>query len=442
MAELNNISSKYDFDYMFKTSFKMAVDCINKLIDNNPDYEWIKKEYTFPSYENLLFRYKNTVFSVLIDLQDITGKSYLQDDLKQLQYKASLDFNTIPCLFPALFKKENNTIKIKSKFDGIGLCSAKDYKLITPEKFASDTKIKMSELEIRNIEIKFAIDYLKSKKYSIKAFQDILHTNPQIWFEDENHKMNWLILRSKKSLEKDITPFESITSVKRMYPKSDGYYLELLINSNKTDHNIYRGDTPNIKLIKFEKIYDNTKIDTQKKDLLQENVYDLILHTIRSDINVSNNQKRTSVYSVPGYDNLLLRLPYALVQNINLLKRELCLLPIKYEDDTLVKNSRFGLPLYYVDSDDSMYAKRGYVTPKEVLLFDSSQIGLSIIKKVDGKNVLSTYSYFLQSLIGQTGQTDFHDYSKIMQIKMLYGNDAVIKTLENLKNNVYTIIGK
>ena len=154
---------------------------------------------------------------------------------------------------------------------------------------------------------------------------------------------------------------------------------------------------------------------------------------------VSNAPNRICVFPVKNHDELLLRIPYILLNNINLIRKDLVFIPIHYRNNIL-DNTHLGFPLYHVDVKDSEFAKRGYITPKDVVFLNSAKSGITILKKAHGVPVLSDYKPYFESLIGlSSNKIDFHEFGQILEIKVAYGVKAVVKVLDCLKQKKYTI---
>ena len=78
------------------------------IINSSHDgFKWIKTELTYPSFDNLTFAFKSSVFSVVIELIDGDGSSFSQQQ-RECLLKACGDNNLIPCLFKIYLREQSN----------------------------------------------------------------------------------------------------------------------------------------------------------------------------------------------------------------------------------------------------------------------------------------------------------------------------------------------
>ena len=153
------------------------------------DYNWIKSELIWPSFDHLTFAFGNQVFSVLVELTDGTHTS-LSSRERERCFAAARDFRLIPCVFPV------HPVTLTPCFEGWNLFDLKEGFRIIPAQLATDELIPMSEWELQNFAIQIVRDHIKQKLNGrIHSYSDIIGINPQIWFEDEGGKGSWVIVR-------------------------------------------------------------------------------------------------------------------------------------------------------------------------------------------------------------------------------------------------------
>ncbi len=221
---------------------------------------WIRAQYTYPAFDDMTFIYKNKVFSVAIDIQDEKGNSYLPIEYISRQLYACEHNNLIPCKFPITVPnpEEPDFEKVKSKTNGWNLFNTKTNEEIFPEQLATTEKVKLSEWEMRNLAVKYALMYLNAKKYKVFSYQDILEADPQIWFEDKNGKKCWLLVRSALAPVKDVEKPPKLQEIIRRCFKNDGYFLGIIFtpqNEDEKDLNLYRFGQVKINIADLEKIH-------------------------------------------------------------------------------------------------------------------------------------------------------------------------------------------
>ena len=236
----------------------IAGEQIQKHMEILNDCRWIRADYTYPSFDDMCFIYTNNVFSVIIDIQDETDKSYLPEEYIRRQLYVCNMNNIIPCKFPVVVPNptEPDFSLIKQKHNGWNLFHTQTNKEIIPEHISTTEKIKMSEWELRNFAIKYTIKYLQSLKMKVCSYQDTLEVDPQIWFEDSNGKKCWLLVRSE--VDKKVKKPEKLNEIIRRCFKNEGYLASMTfsaVNDNPKDKNIYRLGNIQIDFQGIEKIH-------------------------------------------------------------------------------------------------------------------------------------------------------------------------------------------
>lgn len=224
------------------------------------DCRWIRADYTYPAFDDMNFIYKNKVFSVIIDIQDETGVSYLPVEYKSRQLYACKKNNLIPCMFSITVPnpEEPDFSQVKPKSNGWNLYNTKTGEEIIPEHLATAEKTKMSDWELQNLAVKYVMLYLKSQKFSIYSYQDMLEIDPQIWFKDNDGKKCWIVVRNALMPQKQAEKPQKINEIIRRCFKNDGYFAGIVYtpqNDDPKDMNLYRLGNVKIEFSGLEKIH-------------------------------------------------------------------------------------------------------------------------------------------------------------------------------------------
>lgn len=151
-------------------------------------FAWLRKELTSPSFDDMNFSYKNQVFSLLVELKD-KGVNILPEYRKKIFQEVCSKNNLIPCIFPIDIK----TLAPLGK--NWNLFHLYTNAPIDPLMVAGDEKIPMSEWEFNNFAIFQVMQFLDSKKLKIHSFCDAPDITPQIWFQDQDSKTAWIIVK-------------------------------------------------------------------------------------------------------------------------------------------------------------------------------------------------------------------------------------------------------
>lgn len=228
--------------------------------DNSPiptrhnGFTWIKAELTYPSFDHLTFAFKNSIFSVLIELIDEAGSS-LADNQKDRWIKACTENNLIPCLFK---------IKCKAMADGFfdlspmnevwNLFDVEGHALVDPFDVATEDPMEMSAWELQNFSIQVLRQHIEEQGHEVLSFCDLPEVNPQIWFRDLEEKTSWVIVQY--STEKEVPKADSWKDFEQTNEQLlpyDGYFAGVEISSEKS--RLYRGDGMFVNFEGLEQIY-------------------------------------------------------------------------------------------------------------------------------------------------------------------------------------------
>lgn len=242
--------------------FMCSRDIAGKQLQQNflqsDEYSWIRCEYTYPSFDDMNFIHKTDIFSVIIDIQDKDGVSYLPEEYIKRQLYASHTYNLIPCKFPVVVPDVYNPdlSQLVSKTQGWNLFNTETDNPINPETVDDEKLCEMSDWEMRNLGIRFVMEYLKAKNLKVLGFQDTLEVDPQLWFLDASGKKCWMIVRCEKKSEQKLQKPEKLNEIIRRCFKYDGYFSGLVFEPKNSDSGvIYRGNDIKTKFNGIEKIH-------------------------------------------------------------------------------------------------------------------------------------------------------------------------------------------
>ena len=210
---------------------------------------WLKSEMTRPSFDHFSIAYKNQVFSILIDIRDDDGNSFLPPEFLKRQLGEAKKNNLIPCLFPVVIENMDSTTARVIDNNNWNLFDSVSGDVIIPEKLVSDEKIEMSPWELHNFAIMQTRFMLKQQDYKIVSFQNVIGVDPQLWFLDDDGNNSWVVIRYNE------INLDDLTEITRRCFKFNGYLAKFEFISNNPDKKIYRGDSIGVKFIGFEKVH-------------------------------------------------------------------------------------------------------------------------------------------------------------------------------------------
>lgn len=225
----------------FKITGKYLQNMFNKYnqvsIIQKDDFTWLRAQIISPTFDSMNFRYKNQVFSVLLDLVDIIDDkivSYFSNKAKKLQIEICQKNNLIPCIFNVKIRN------LQPATGGWNLINTISNKKINPLEFASDDLIPISDWELSNWGIMIVMNDLEKKGEKILSFTDVPDISPNIWFEDKNGNKNWIHVSVNGKLPK---PNYLKNTITRYYK---GYTANVSILPINDDKVIYRAQPAEI----------------------------------------------------------------------------------------------------------------------------------------------------------------------------------------------------
>jgi len=202
-------------------------------------FTWIKAELTYPSFDHLTFAFKNSIFSVLIELidKDVSSLTVIQKDRWT---KACQENNLIPCLFKIQSETMNNGYDLNPMNEVWNLYDVEGRELVNPFELASEDAMEMSDWELRNFSIQVVRQHIEERGHEVLSFCDLPEVNPQIWFRDNKEKINWVIVQysTGKEVPKGDSWKDFEQSNEQLLPFS-GYFAGVQISSEKTT--LHRG---------------------------------------------------------------------------------------------------------------------------------------------------------------------------------------------------------
>ena len=237
-------------DDLFLEARDFAGHHIQQMMNKTPsDFAWIRSELTTPAFDDMNFRYKNQVFSVLVKIFH-NGREITSPDRQELFMQETRNYNMIPCIFPV----DLNLVATESKH-GYGVVMepgkfpkhefvplvATDWNLshaetgapINPIDMASDEPVLMSKYELQHFAVKVVINPLKKAGVKIESFCDIPGIVPQFWFQDSNNKMCWVYVKYGLNKSKITPPDISEISKQASLNKYDGYFAPVALAPEK-----------------------------------------------------------------------------------------------------------------------------------------------------------------------------------------------------------------
>lgn len=243
----------------------------DKIVNSSYDgFKWIKAELTYPSFDNLTFAYKNSIFSVVIELIDEKGSSMTRQQKERL-LNACEENNLIPCNFKLGFKEKKDVLlgrlmvnedqldyELTPLEEGWNLYDVRTNQKINPLNIASNEKTRMSKWELSNFAIQIVRNDLEKEGDEVLSFCDLPEVNPQIWFKNKKGETGWVIVKHiKENNELDCREWVGLEDRSPQLKPYDGYFASVQFYSTSTNstENLFRGDGMSINYKGLERIY-------------------------------------------------------------------------------------------------------------------------------------------------------------------------------------------
>lgn len=169
------------------------------LSDPHMGFCWLRTDIISPTFDSMNFRYKNRVFSVLLELVIPVAEDALMTKTtwkaKELQIKICKENDMIPCLFIV------DVERMKPYKGGWNLSNTDTGEIVIPEDIADDSPRQVSSWELMNWGISIVMDDLRKKGNKILSFTDAPGIMPQLWFEDKDGDKCWVQVVVNKPME-------------------------------------------------------------------------------------------------------------------------------------------------------------------------------------------------------------------------------------------------
>ena len=205
---------------------------VNKLDLKYPiDFSFIKSHPFDKEFADMVFRYKNQVYAILMDI-NYNGKHVsLSESKKQDFINISKQNNLIPCVFPIILQfkstddeyghgthitelKTPDTEYSVVNPDSWNFINAETSEYVNPLEKFSDKPMNMSDYELYNFSVLVASQMFEQKGFIINTISDIPTFYPQIIFKDQSGQEYWCIIAY--STEHDI---DRTDEYKKMFKK-------------------------------------------------------------------------------------------------------------------------------------------------------------------------------------------------------------------------------
>jgi hypothetical protein len=218
------------------------------------EFSWVRGLPFNPTFDDMLFRYKNKMYSIYVDLVRTGDKWHVCKDIPHLlQALVCKECDIIPCCFPL------NRRTLEPLTSGWNLFHTVTGEALDPTKLSSDKPLPMSPWDLHSFALQIAMQQTKKDKNEIIYYTDQPGLVPHIWVRGTNGKPVWFIVQEYlKGTPKPPAPDLDIPADLQNY---SGFYLDIEISNEFTKNPvIYRGAVIHYKMMGIHPMETQIKI--------------------------------------------------------------------------------------------------------------------------------------------------------------------------------------
>lgn len=200
LADVYPDGSKRDWREIvsYPSAHMFATGCITRRLGDKPDFEWNRLHYSASAFDDINFRYKNMVFSILLKFF-YNGEEIPINKKRETEWlEIAKQNNLIPCIFPVDIIDDDTQYAIRRKTDGWHLFYFNTKVEIDPTKISSEKTMLMSHYDLLNNAIKTVEFELENDGFEVRATCDnpnLPEDYPRIWFVDKKGNICWVVVK-------------------------------------------------------------------------------------------------------------------------------------------------------------------------------------------------------------------------------------------------------
>ena len=222
----------------YPNAHMFASGYITKVLGLHTDFEWNRYAYECHSFDDMNFRYKNNVFSVLFNIYHNGELLPINPERKKHLLSVAKTNNLIPCIFPIEITDhaEENSIRCKESANLFNLFDLRTEKGINPITMASDKNVQLSHYELLNQSIKIVEQELRNSGYSILAICDDPadpDDTPRLWFNDDEGNACWVVIKYGFNKNFETPNVKNMIKKEPLLSMNKGYFAPVVFEYDK-----------------------------------------------------------------------------------------------------------------------------------------------------------------------------------------------------------------
>lgn len=242
----------WKYHFSLPNAIMFANGNLSKTFGKNPDFEWNRNLEMPDAFDDINFRYKGRVFSVLMKIYYNGEELPIDPDRKKKVLKIAKENNLIPCIFPVNITDDGEQYKICCSNEKPNLCHLETGKLIGQLFMISDKPVERTRFDFLSKSIDVICGELDEQGFDIDKYYDdpsLPDDCPRIWFYDEKGAPCWVVVkyaRRKKDIQKpDVA---KIIKDDKLLQCTNGYFAPVVFESK--ERHIYRNRPSDISTLK------------------------------------------------------------------------------------------------------------------------------------------------------------------------------------------------
>lgn len=246
----------------YPSAHMFATGCITRRLGKNPDFEWNRFHYSGSAFDDINFRYKNQVFSILLRFSYNGEEIPVNEKRKKDFLSIAKQNNLVPCFFPVDIIDDDKQYALHRKTNGWNLFDAETGVSINPIQMSSDEPVQMSHYELLNKAIKIIEQELENNGFEVRATCDnpnLPEDYPRVWFVNGERKVCWVVVKYGTKKYFPTPNVDNIIQDDSILTESTGYFAPVVFESEGNP--IYRNIDIPITLLEgvIGKIHDSSE---------------------------------------------------------------------------------------------------------------------------------------------------------------------------------------
>ena len=231
----NQDQTWWKYHFSLPNAIMFANGRLSKIYGNDLAFEWNRNISMPDAFDDINFRYRGRVFSVLIKIY-YNGEELPIDPARKKKFlKIAKQNDLVPCVFPVDITDDGDQYKICCSNEDHELCMLETGKPIPRTLVLSDRPVERTRFDFISKSINVICARLDEQGFEIDKFYDdpsLPDYFPRIWFYDEEGVPCWVVVQYA-TRKKDIQKPEVAKIIKndKLLQCTKGYFAPVVFNA-------------------------------------------------------------------------------------------------------------------------------------------------------------------------------------------------------------------